>query len=417
MAHIKPFKAVRPPRDKAHLVASRSYISYNKRGLENKLDENPYTFLHIINPEKDVAKWKKLSAKERFKLVRKKYESFVERGFLKKEREESFYIYRQTKAVGASVGIIAGIAVDDYINGHVKVHEHTLTLREEMFKDYLQACDFNAEPVLLTYPDKVEINDIIDHYCSERPEYEFTATSMVKHELWVVSNPTDIKALQLAFLSIEDLYIADGHHRSASSALLTQEIRNTKMQVSGNEIYNYFMCLLVAESKIRILEFNRLVKDLNGLTVEQFLQKIEQYFDIIEQTTVEIKPTEKHQFVLYLNKTFIRIALKPEFLHDENPVDSLDPAIVTKFLLDPILNIKDLRTDKRIGFMGGNHGLKGLVKEVDIGKMKLAICLFPVPVEQLKRVADAGMIMPPKSTYVEPKLRSGLTIFEIESHS
>jgi uncharacterized protein (DUF1015 family) len=414
MTKIIPFKAIRPTRDKVHLVASRSYVTYSAKELQAKLNENPYSFIHIINPEYKNRKKVKPNSIEKFKLVRKKYEEFLQAEILLKEKKSIYYIYKQVINNLAYCGIICGISIDDYINKKIKIHEQTLTKRQKVFKDYLDVCNFNAEPVLLTYPDKKEITAIIEKNTFARPEYDFTTTDGTRHSLWLMENSTDIKNITLLFKNVASVYIADGHHRSASSALLGEERRKNNALYTGDEMFNFLLAYLIPESNLHIYEFNRLVKTLNGITPKVFLKSLEKDF-IVENTGTEIcRPKKLHQFSIYIDKNWYLINLKKVPTTAKKYSNALDAQILSDKILAPILDIKDLKTDPRIEFAGGPNGLQTLIKKVDSGKFALGICLYPVSVKQLKEIADAEETMPPKSTWIEPKLRSGLTILSME---
>ena len=416
MAKIKAFKGIRPTRDKVHLVASRSYVTYDKQALYNKLSENPFTFIHIINPEFKIPQENIDQGIERFKRVKDRFQDFVDEGVYHTEKKESLYIYRQIKADQTHTGIIAASAIEDYINKKIKVHEHTITNREIMFKDYLRTCGFNAEPVLLSYPDNDTIESVIDRYTEERPEYDFTSTNKVRHQLWVIDNPEDLAIIENAFENVDSLYIADGHHRSASSARLCEEIQEeNKDQANTNASYNYCMSYLIGESQLRIYDFNRLVKDLNGLSVADFLKEVEKTYEINLRGEKSFCPVQQDEISMYLDKKWYSLKARPEFFDASCPVGSLDPEILSNNILDPILGIKDPKNDPRIAFLDGVKGMDGLQNVVDSGAMTVAFGLKPISVEQLKRVADEERIMPPKSTYIEPKLRSGMIIYSLES--
>lgn len=412
MSQIIPFRAIRPTRDKVHLVASRSYVMYNKRDLERKLKENPYTFIHIINPEFDIRKKSKASHL-RFEKVRKRFEDFVEAGVFQKEEEPSFYIYRQIKSTGAYTGLIAGVCIDEYFDGKIKVHESTLSKREKLFRDYLDICNFNAEPVLLTYPDRADIENKVEDYTSQRPEYDFTTTNMVRHQLWVIDNKADQKFLQNAFESVDALYIADGHHRTASSALLGQLRRQQKPNFSGTEMFNYIMAMLMPQSKVKIFEFNRLIKDLNGLSEPEFIESLKRVFSISKSESA-IEPKQKHEFGLYLNRQWYHLKLHSHLIDNSSPLSALDTNILTKTVITPILGITDVRTDNNISCLPGNVPIAERQALVDKGMFKLLFTLHKLEMEDVMSVADAREIMPPKSSWIEPKLRSGLTIFSLE---
>lgn len=413
MAKIVPFKAVRPVRDKAYLVSSMPAYIYPKHILEAKLESNPYTFLHVINPEYRADNKTQPNSIERFEKVREKFKEFSEQGIFAQDEKDSFYIYRQITPTNTYLGLITGVAVDDYLNGCIKIHEHTLTQREETFKTYLDVCQFNAEPVLLTYKDNPVVESIINKYINTRSECEFCTTHHIKQDLWLVNDKDDIKVLIEAFEKIEDIYIADGHHRSSSSVLYAQSKREENPNYNPKDKFNYFLSYLIAESNLNIIEYNRTVSSLNDHTPESFLSAIEILFEVEEKTT-EFTPIKKHNFSMYLaGKWYSLIAKKGTYDEDDN-VGNLDARILTKNILTPILGITDLKTDNRIDFMEGTKGPRGLQQKVDSEEAVVAFGLYPVSIEQLKAVADANDIMPPKSTWIEPKMRSGLTIYSLE---
>lgn len=412
MAIVKPFSAIRPTRDKVSLVASRSYLSYDEETLMEKLKHNPYTFLHIINPgysEQGV----EILGKAKYPLVKKKFHHFQLEGVFKQDEKPLFYLYQQEKEDSTFTGIICASSVDDYLNGNIKIHEQTIARREKMFKDYLDSTGFNAEPVLLTYPDHSTIENTVGKYLSERPEYEFTTTNRSVHRLWVINDNKDILDIQQAFETIESLYIADGHHRSASSALLCQQRRKENPNYTGKESFNYCMSYLIPESQLRILDFNRLVTDLNGLSTEQLLQAVEKNY-MLKKVAGSFTPKKKDEIGMYLAGQWYSLTALETSFNRMHCVEKLDPAILSKNILSPVLGIHDLRTDKRISFINGTLGNITLEQAVDSGKYAIAFALKPIAVDELKEVADASESMPPKSTYIEPKLRSGLLIYTID---
>lgn len=410
-AKVVPFKAIRPVRDKAHLVASRPYYAYTKNVLQAKLETNPYSFIHIINPEFDKDNRTEANSNERFRLVRKKFESFLHNDIVFQEEKPCYYVYRQANEFTTYTGIIAGASVDDYKNGVIKIHEQTLTAREEVFKRYLNICEFNAEPVLLTYKDHPVIREVMMNYTASRAEYEFTTTDLLKHELWIISDEKDIETIQNAFVEINEIYIADGHHRSASSALLADERKANNPNHTGKESYNAFMAFYIPEKSLDIFDFNRLVKDINDISEEALLEKLSEKFDI-EKTGLDYKPEHLHEFTLHTKHHCYRLSLK-DVDKNASPVEKLDAYILSCYVLEPIFGIKDLKTDNRVYFMEGVKGVSALRHEIEKGKAEIAFGLYPVSVEQLKEIADTNSIMPPKSTWIEPKLRSGLTIYKI----
>ena len=404
MVKVRPFKAIRPTKDKAHLFATRSYLTYSKETLKEKLEHNPYTFLHIINPE-----YKKKYQKEgleRFKLVKQKLKEFEKTGILKKEEKKIFYLYRQHSQSHVFEGIIAACSVDDYINGIIKIHEHTITKREQMFTNYLNTTCFNADPVLLSYKEENGINNLIKSVSRTRAEYNFTTTNKVQHQLWLIDTQEDINLICKTFENIEKIYIADGHHRAASSALLAKK-RNAKKDANSN----YFMSLLIAENQLNIINFNRLLKNINGLSVTEFIDQIRNAYIVVESSSAKGK--KKDEIGMYLDGKYYLLKAK-EGSYRNDCVTRLDPHILSNNILSPILGIKDEKTDKNISFVAGNTPIQKIKERVDNGEFAVAFILKPIPIEALKEVADKGKIMPPKSTYIEPKLRSGLIIYPID---
>ncbi len=413
MAKIIPFKAIRPTRDKAYLVSSMPAYTYKRHLLEAKLESNPYTFLHVINPEYREDDKTQPNSRERFEKVKDKFNEFREAGTFIQDTENSFYIYRQITPTNTYVGLICGISVDDYLNGNIKVHEHTLTQREETFKLYLDVCQFNAEPVLLTYKDDDRINEIINKYLNTRSEYEFCTTHKIEQSLWLINDKEDIKTITEAFGGIDNIYIADGHHRSASSVLYAQSKRAQNPNYNPNDPFNFFLSYLIPESKLKIVEYNRAVKSLNEHSSTSFLEKVAEHFKV-EKCTQQFTPTQGHNFSMYLEGTWYSLTAKKGSYDETNIVSDLDAEILSNNILEPILGIKDLKTDNRIAFVEGSKGTKGLEQIVDNEEAVVSFGLFPVSIDQLKAVADAKGIMPPKSTWIEPKMRSGLTIYDFK---
>lgn len=406
MITVKPFAAIRPTRDKAPIVGTRSYLDYNNAELRDKLNNNPYTFLHVINP--DYNQRKKLSGQEKFQAVRSRFEDFLREGILVEDETPAFYIYQQATPSHLFTGILAATSVKDYLEGRIKKHEHTLKAREELFRDYLQYTGINAEPVLLFYPDKAEIDRLLGRYMRTRADYEFSTTDRSMHQLWPVTDKADIQIIEKQFAKLDALYIADGHHRCSSSALLAQSLSADDSKHPAH----FFMSYLISESSLRIHEFNRLVKTLNGNTPAQLLKKLTDNF-LVNELNVYPKPQAVHEISMYLDGRWYGLKVRPGSFNPEDPVESLDYEILSKNILGPLLGIDDLRTSNNTGFLPGTEGPEGIEKAVNAGKYEVGFCLFPVTVEQLKKVADANLVMPPKSTYVEPKLRSGLTIYKL----
>lgn len=407
MANIHPFRAIRPVRDKVHLVATRPYYSYKPNVLKAKLEDNSFTLLHIINPEFKQHKRTEANSNERFQLVKEGYKNFIDKGILFQDENPQFYIYRQSCPDRSFIGIIAGADAEEYLNDKIKKHEATLTEREGVFTRYLDIVGLNAEPVLMSYPGQREIDVIIEHVLQGRPEYEFTTTDLMKHELWVM-NSEQTQEIQSLFRGIDATYIADGHHRSASSVALYQRYQ----QEGKHEDGRYFLAYYVREDALRILEFQRLVKHLNGLTTELFLEEISCLGKLSLLTTPR-KPLKSHEITLYIKGKCYSLDWNENLIHKDHPTQSLDSEILTQTLLKPILGIQDLKTSTDIAFVPGNTPFVNVISQINDGSFELAIFLFPVSMKDVKKVADHGLYMPPKSTWVEPKLRSGLTIMDI----
>jgi uncharacterized protein (DUF1015 family) len=413
MATIIPFKAVRPSKDKVHLVASRSVDTYTAEEINEKLESNPFTFLHVINPDFNTTDKTRAGSKERLQKIKKKYLEFVANNYLIQDKIPAYYIYQQTKGANQYTGIIACSSINDYESGIIKKHEQTLTEREEKLMHYLEVCDFNAEPVLFCYPNDLVIDQITNAIILQTPENNFTTTDGVNHKLWILNDALLVEKLKNRFATINSIYIADGHHRSASSYLLGKQKRTQQNNLTENEAYNYYLGVFFPETQLRIVDFNRLVKDLNGLSEQAFITLLQQDFEVVKKGYDIYKPKHKHNLALYINQNWYSLEAKEHIINNEEPVGSLDASILTNFILAPILNIHDLRTDKRIGFMSGIKGMEELKKEVDKGNYKAAFALYPVEMQQLKQIADTNNIMPPKTTWVEPKMRNALVIYNL----
>ncbi|UTW66230.1 DUF1015 domain-containing protein [bacterium SCSIO 12643] len=414
MANIIPFRAIRPHRNKVSLVGSRSYINYSEKDFKEKLSANPYTFLHVITPTYGLKDHGNQTMLDRYREVRSRFEDFNDQGIFQRDTKPQFYVYQQIKQNHSFIGVIAGVSIDDFNTGHVKKHEHTLTKRESIFAQYLKETKINAEPVLLTYKHQDEIDSILKKYSETRPEYEFSTTDKTIHNLWLISNEEDIRKMQGAFQQVPDMYIADGHHRCASSARLSSDLRDYYGSEFG-EAYDYFMAYLISDHQLNILPFNRLVSGLNGLTSEQLLAKIEESYTVTPLPK-KSRPKQKHHIHMFLDNSWYKLVLNNDLIQQENIISQLDSHQLSETILNPILGIEDIKTDSRMHFYGGDKGLKGMEKMVRKGKADLAFALYPVEVEQLIEISDQGLTMPPKSTWIEPKLRSGLTIYSIFDH-
>lgn len=416
MATVKPFKALLPAKDKVHLVASKSVDSYNSFEIKYKIQSNPYTFLRIIKPEFNQTKKSRPNSPELLKKIKSKFLSFIEEDIFQLQQKPAFYVYQQTKDNHSYTGIIGLSSIDDYFNGKIKIHEQTLTNREEKLMHYLEVCDFNAEPILMCHPENKIIDDVIKNTINHIPYFDYTTSDCVRHKLWQVTDTNTVKMIEKGFGEVGNIYIADGHHRSASSSLLGKYKRLQNPNYTGKEPFNYFLCAYFSESQLKIYDFNRVISDLNNLYELEFIEKLKEKFEVIDRGYETFKPTKLHSMSMYLAGKWFELNVKSEFIDDSNPVSSIDAALLSEYILSSILGIHDLKTDKRVVFVNGTKGMEELKNHVDGGKMKVAFGLYPVSMEQLKRIADNNCIMPPKSTYIEPKLRSGLVIYSL-SHS
>lgn len=414
MATILPFKALRPTRDKVHLVASRSVDGYNPAELKDKLSGNPYTFLHVINPDYEDGKRTRPGSRERLAKVKRRFKSFVSEKIFHRDEKPAYYVYRQIKEGHEYLGIIACTSIDDYMSGVIKKHEQTITIREEKLKEYLEVCEFNAEPVLFCYPNDQEIDTTILKVSHTAPDYDFTTTDKVQHTLWVVNDRKEVAHLSARFEQVSAVYIADGHHRSASSALLGNVRRQNKKDYSGHEAFNYFLGVFFSETQLKIFDYNRLVLDMNNRSVEQVIEGLKKSFDVNIIDATIYKPQRKHEISMYVAGKWYALQAHNDTYNSNDPVGSLDASILTEHILAPIFDIHDLKIDKRIAFVPGIKGPEALKKAVDEGKAEVAFGLYPVTMEHLKWIADTNNTMPPKSTWVEPKMRSGLVIYSFD---
>ncbi len=404
MAKIVPFKAVRPTRDKVSLVTSRSYDEYSAAELASQLDYNPFSFLHILNPA--YVNQLKISTNTRFKAVHNKYREFKDEDIFKQETTPVFFLYEIQSKESSFIGIIAGTSIEDYKNNVIKKHEDTLAYRVEYFKDYLHQTGFNTEPVLITYPENAALQKWIDEKRHKRPLYLFSTPNKDRHILWRIKEKDEIKWLQEHFEKTGSVYIADGHHRSASAELLYDEDK-----ASGNSNLNYFMSFLICETNLKIYEYNRIIHDLNGLTKHEFLKALGNDFNIENKDQQHWKPKQKHQFGMYLDGEFYALSLKDTKF--DTVLEALDAQILYKKVLNPLLGIGDLRNDERIEYIPGSKPVTEIKKKVDNGDFEVGFMLYPASIEEIKELADNNLIMPPKSTYIEPKFRSGLVVYEI----
>lgn len=415
MATIKPFKGVRPPKDLVEQVASRPYDVLNSEEARKEAEGNEKSLYHIIRPEIDFPVGTDEHAPEVYLKAAENFKKFQENGWLVQDSKECYYVYAQTMNGKTQYGLVVGAYVPDYLNGVIKKHELTRRDKEEDRMKHVRVNNANIEPVFFAYPDNAELDKIVCKYAATEPEYNFIAPlDGFGHTFWVIDQDEDIKRITEIFAEIPALYIADGHHRSAAAALVGAEKAKQNPNHRGDEEYNYFMAVSFPANQLTIIDYNRVVKDLNGLTPAEFLARIAENFVIEEKGEEIYKPNALHNFALYLEGKWYSLTAKPGTYDDSDPIGVLDVTISSNLILNDILGIKDLRSDKRIDFIGGIRGLGELKRRVDSGEMKMALALYPVTMKQLMDIADTGNIMPPKTTWFEPKLRSGLIIHKLE---
>lgn len=411
MADILPFPAIRPAPDKAPYVISRSYEAYSEAQRVYEMENNPFSFLHILNP--GFKFHKKLRGARRFQGVRNRYLEFLEEGILVREKQPAYYLYQSSSQQHSVYGLFCATSTEDYRNGIIRRHEDTLKDREVLFADYLEAVRFNAEPVLMTYPHDGRTEALMRELMRQPPEYHFTTPDLVMHKLWIVSQPGNVKALQSAFSQLPVLYIADGHHRSASSDLLARRLEDRGTPSPGRESHKFFMSYLIDESQLQIGAFSRLVRDLNGMDPDEILLRLDTAFRIHEQGQLVYEPDTKHAFGMYLDGAFYALYLRESVYTFGDPLSRLDSHILHQLVLEPILGISDPTRDSRIAYRNSPQPGPDIRAEVDSGRFAAGFTMMPVTLGEIREVADAGLTMPPKTTYVEPKLRSGLTIYDI----
>lgn len=414
MAKVKPFKGVRPPREIVTEVASRPYDVLNSEEARLEADGNPRSLYHIIKPEIDFKPGTDEHAPQVYDKAVENFNAFQKNGWLVQDDEDHYYIYAQTMDGRTQYGIVVAANVADYMEGRIKKHELTRRDKEEDRMKHVRINNANIEPVFFAFPDNAVLEDIIREITAGEPEYDFTAPDGFGHHFWVVDNPDTIRRITEEFDKIPYLYIADGHHRSAAAALVGHEKAQTNPDHRGDEEYNYFLAVAFPASHLKIIDYNRVVKDLNGLSSEDFLKKLDENFVVEKKGPVEYRPQSLHNFALYLDGEWYSLTAKPGTYNDSDPIGVLDVTISSDLILRDILGITDLRSDKRIDFVGGIRGLGELKRRVDSGEMAMALALYPVSMKQLMDIADTGNIMPPKTTWFEPKLRSGLVIHKLE---
>jgi uncharacterized protein (DUF1015 family) len=413
MAKVKPFSALRPNKDKAGEVSAPPFDSSSKEQAYYEVTHNPNSYLHVVKPYLHF-KGEKKNPEKHFPIGLDYLKKFIEQGLLIKDPKPSFYIYRLIKGHQAYAGIIAMASVDDYYNNNILKHENTLTEKQNEIAEHIQFYNNLGNPVLLTYPDDESIDKLLNQYIMKHiPEYNFISQDQVKHNLWVVTEEKDIELLETRFEAIEKLYIADGHHRTAGSAAFCEIKRKENPNYTGEETFNYFPVCLIPFSKLTIFEYHRLVRDKAIVNDTHFLEKIKQYFDAIPSGHLPVQPLNQREFGIYFHGKAYLLQLKPEIEEAlSGTLDLLDVSIVEKYILQNIFNIKDSKTDHRLSFLDGGKGIGHLQELVDNGEFDLAITLYPTSIEEVKQVAEENLIMPPKSTWIEPKIRTGLIILD-----
>lgn len=414
MAKIKPFRGIRPPRRYVEEVESRPYDVLDSEEARVEAGGNEKSLYHIIKPEIDFPPGTSEYDPRVYEKAAENFRKFQDRGWLVQDGKEQYYIYAQTMNGKTQYGLVVCANVDDYLNGVIKKHELTRRDKEEDRMIHVRVNDANMEPVFFAYPDNAVLDALMMRYAATSPEYDFIApVDGFRHQFWIISDDADIATVTEEFAKMPSLYIADGHHRSAAAALVGAEKARQDPGHDGTEEYNYFMAVCFQASQLTILDYNRVVKDLNGLTSEAFLAALAKNFDVEEKGEAEYRPCRLHNFSLYLDGKWYSLTAKPGTFDDSDPIGVLDVDISSRLILDEILGIKDLRLDKRIDFVGGLRGLGELKRRVDSGEMRAALALYPVTMKQIMDIADSGKIMPPKATWFEPKLRSGLVIHKL----
>lgn len=414
MATIKPFKGIRPPKQYVEEVESRPYDVLDSEEARKEAGNNEKSLYHIIKPEIDFEPGTSEYDPRVYEKAAENFKKFQDKGWLVQDDKDNYYIYAQTMNGKTQYGLVVCAYVDDYLNGVIKKHELTRRDKEEDRMKHVRVNNANIEPVFFAYPDNTVLNDLIMRYAKTEPEYDFIApVDGFRHQFWIISDSNDIDVVTKEFAKMPALYIADGHHRSAAAALVGAEKAKQNPNHKGTEEYNYFMAVCFQASQLTILDYNRVVKDLNGLSSEDFLNALKKNFEVEEKGTEIYKPNHLHNFSLYLDGKWYSLTAKPGTFDDKDPIGVLDVDISSRLILDEILGIKDLRSDKRIDFVGGLRGLEELKRRVDSGEMRMSLALYPVTMKQIMDIADSGKIMPPKATWFEPKLRSGLIIHKL----
>ncbi len=413
MSILKPFKGIRPKPELATKVASRPYDVLNSQEAKKEAEGNPFSFYHVIKPEIDLPENVDIHSTQVYEKAKSNFEKLFKDAMIQEDKP-AYYIYAQTMFGKTQYGLVAGAAVTDYENNIIKKHELTRPDKEEDRMNHVRTANINAGPVFFAYKDNDTIDAIVAEKTSEKPEYDFTSNDDVRHQMWVVKDEAVVEKIEKTFAEeVEYIYVADGHHRTAAASLVGKERREQNPNHTGNEEYNFFLSVNFPASQLTIIDYNRVVKDLNGLSDDDFIKRLEESFDIENKGANEFKPSKLHEFSMYISGNWYKMTAKKGTYKENDPVGVLDVTILTDQVLSPHLNIKDLRRSERIEFVGGIRGLGELKNRVDAGEMKVAFALFPVSMNQLMDIADNDLIMPPKVTWFEPKLRSGLIVHSL----
>lgn len=414
MARIKPFRGFRPPVNLVEKVSSRPYDVLSSEEARVEAEGNEMSLYHIIKPEIDFPVGTDEHDERVYTKAAENFKMFKDKGWLVQDNKENYYVYAQTMNGKTQYGLVVGAWVEDYMNGVIKKHELTRRDKEEDRMKHVRVNNANMEPVFFAYPENNELDSIVARYTAEKPIYDFVADiDGFGHKFWIIDQEADIKRITDIFATFDALYIADGHHRSAAAALVGAEKAKNNPNHKGDEEYNYFMAVCFPANQLTVIDYNRVVKDLNGLSKEDFLNKLQENFIVELKGADTYTPAKLHNFALYIEDEWYSLTAKPGTYNDNDPIGVLDVTISSNLILDNILGIKDLRSDKRIDFVGGIRGLGELKKRVDSGEMKVALALYPVTMKQIMDIADTGNIMPPKTTWFEPKLRSGIVVHEL----
>lgn len=415
MAIVKAFKGLRPPKSIVTQLASRPYDVLNSEEARIEAEGNQYSLLHVTKSEIDLPKGIDEHSDDVYNKVAENFKKFQNEKWLVRDNKENLYIYAQTMDGRTQYGIVGCTHIDDYFNNHIKKHELTRKDKEEDRMMHVRVANANVEPVFFAYPAHKEIDQIVANITATPAEYDFISDEGFGHQFWVIEDEATISRIIEIFKNeIPSLYVADGHHRTAAAALVGQEKKKNNPNHTGNEEYNYFMSVIFPDNQLKIIDYNRVVKDLNGLTKEQLIAKISEVFEVENMGKEIYAPTKLHEFSMYIDSEWYKLTAKPGTFNDADPIGVLDVTILSNLVLDKILDIKDLRTSKRIDFVGGIRGLGELKRRVDNGEMVVAFALYAVSMKQLIDIADTGNIMPPKTTWFEPKLRSGLVIHTLD---